>query len=359
MGQGTLDNLQIENIPVPDAFPISNLALFQPHLHSSPVQAFVEPQLAKPSPSIPLRGTEEPKEPIPILPGSCLSSEGASTPGRNTALVPWLSHGPCLTYKMGRSCFCPATSRAEPESDHEVPARGTTQPGDPPPGLRLFALVSGPLHRVNFYGGYKILLPTLVGFIFIQVLTQQKGKTQLVLRVTWDPGGTTGVHGGRDQHSANCRGHSCPLPLSMGPNDSLTCHFHSAAQHPSCPDLLAMLHAQKWKAPFLQLVLRVHPWSPVGSPPPTSVWVPQAWGSCVLKPGVVKQGLTQLQPQSQRPRPSGPQPSSTAEPASEGSCSNGPVSSVICFCPGLQCSHCTATAHAEDPPIQQRQEAGT
>lgn len=195
-----------------------------------------------------------------------------------------------------------------------VPAGGTTQPGDPPPGLRLSVLVSGPLHRVNFYEEYKTLLPTLVGFIFIQVLTQQKGKTQLVSRVTWDPGGTTGVHGGRDQHSVNCRGHSCPLLLSMGCNDSLTCHFHSGAQHPPCPDLLVMPHAQKWKAPFLQLVLRArnkvirvhHPWGPVGSPPHLSVgmWVPQAWGSCVLKPGVVRQGLTQLQPQSQCPRPS-------------------------------------------------------
>lgn len=88
MGQGTLDNLQTGNVLVPDAFPISNLALFQPHLHFSPVQAFVEPQLAKASPSTPLRETEELKEPIPILPHSCLPSEGASTPGRNTALVP-------------------------------------------------------------------------------------------------------------------------------------------------------------------------------------------------------------------------------------------------------------------------------
>lgn len=93
----------------------------------------------------------------------------------------WLSHGPCLTYKIGGSCFCPVTSGAEPESDDEVPVGGTTQPGDSPPGLWLSALVSGPLHRVNFYGGTKPSCPHLLDSYSIQDLTQQKGKTQFVL----------------------------------------------------------------------------------------------------------------------------------------------------------------------------------
>lgn len=141
-----------------------------------------------------------------------------------------------------------------------------------------------------------------------------------------------------------------PEPPSVGPQ------FPSRAQWPSCrppqvwpgtsqrPGAEAGV-GQRAKA------LGFHPRGPVGSP--SSAWVPQAWGSCVLKTGVVGWARWDSSPRASSPgtgthlpcKQQGRQPSGRGGGGGGGVCSCGPVLFATSLCPEWT----TGCRHREGP----------
>ena len=194
-------------------------------------------------------------------------------------------------------------------------------------GARLPSLASRPSGGTSSYSGDKTLPATPISPNSLKSsLNKHPGSC---LRVTWGPDGSAGVHkAGTNTQPTPGRAHprapQCGSPVPFqGPMAFLPRTpqvWPGTSQRPGAEAGVG----QRAKA------LGFHPRGPVGSP--SSAWVPQAWGSCVLKTGwsAGPGGTPALEPAHQAPEPTWPGNSRVRSlPAEAGGGGGGVVVVVI------------------------------